>query len=186
MTTTRHAPVSTKDTIPKPSRVDRMQDGVLLIIVLLVGFMAGAASFNHVHDFTIANSPTGTADWFGWANAVISELVPTACALVIRRRRRLDQPIGYPLGVLIAGVSLSLAAQLAVATPSPSGWLLSAVPALAFVALTKLVLSVQPTRLEPVTAPASVVEDVAAQQPPAQVAGPTRANGTVLTAGVIR
>jgi hypothetical protein len=165
---------------------ERVEGLVLVVILLVVAGFAGAASFTHVKTWTMDNSPAGTGEWFGWANAVISELVPTACALVIRRRRRLDQPIGYPLGVLIAGVSLSLAAQLAVATPSPSGWLLSAVPALAFVALTKLVLSVQPTRLEPVTAPASVVEDVAAQQPPAQVAGPTRANGTVLTAGVIR
>ncbi|MCM0677538.1 hypothetical protein NCC78_23030, partial [Micromonospora phytophila] len=40
---------------------------------------------------------------------------------------------------------LSLAAQLAVAKPGPSGWLLSAVPALAFMALVKLVLAPAPT-----------------------------------------
>jgi hypothetical protein len=34
------------------------------------------------------NSPDGTDDWFGWANAVISELVPVAALLTIRRRRR--------------------------------------------------------------------------------------------------
>jgi hypothetical protein len=165
---------------------ERMEGLVLVVILLVVAGFAGAASFTHVKSWTMDNSPAGTGDWFGWANAVISELVPTACALVIRRRRRLGQPIGYPLGVLVAGVSLSLAAQLAVAKPSPSGWLLSAVPALAFVALTKLVLSVQPVQSELATMPVSEVEDVVTQQEPAQVAVPSRANGTVLTAGVIR
>ena len=40
------------------ARAAVVQDGVLVVIVLLVGLMAGAASFNHVHDFTIADSPT--------------------------------------------------------------------------------------------------------------------------------
>jgi hypothetical protein len=120
-------------------------EGVALVAILLtVATFAGAASFTHVHDWTMRNSPAGTPDWFGWANATISELVPTACALVIRRRRRSGAPVGYPLGLLAAAVSLSLAAQLAVAKPGPSGWLLSAVPALAFLALTKLVLSTKP------------------------------------------
>ena len=120
-------------------------EGVALVAILLtVATFAGAASFTHVHDWTMRNSPADTPDWFGWANATISELVPTACALVIRRRRRSGAPVGYPLGLLAAAVSLSLAAQLAVAKPGPSGWLLSAVPALAYLALTKLVLSTKP------------------------------------------
>ena len=44
----------------------------------------------------------------------------------------------------MAAAGLSLAAQVAVAKPSPSGWLLSAVPALAFMALVKLVLATAP------------------------------------------
>lgn len=165
---------------------ERMEGLILVVILLVVAGFAGAASFTHVKTWTMDNSPAGTGEWFGWANAVISELVPTACALVIRRRRRLDQPIGYPLGLLVAGVSLSLAAQLAVAKPSPSGWLLSAVPALAFIALTKLILSVQPARSEPVPVPVVEAEDVAAQQHPVEIAAPARANGTVLTAGIVR
>jgi hypothetical protein len=107
-----------------------------------VGGLAGAASFTHVHDWTMANSPTGTGDWFGWANAAISELIPLAALLTIRRRRRTGGPIGYPMFLLVAAVALSLSAQLAVAKPGPSGWLLSAVPALAFLGLSKLVLTV--------------------------------------------
>ncbi len=56
--------------------------------------------------------------------------------------------------LLVAAVSVSLAAQLAVAKPGLSGWLLSAVPALAFLGLSKLVLAPTPmtTAPPPVTA----------------------------------
>ncbi|GAA1505567.1 hypothetical protein GCM10009827_018990 [Dactylosporangium maewongense] len=137
---------------------------VLAAIVLVVAGMAGAASFTHVHDWTMANSPAGTADWFGWANAAISELVPIACALVIRRRRRTGESTLYPFAVLTAAVVLSLSAQLAVAKPGISGGLLAAVPALAFMALVKLVLSTkpQPTAAEP---PPVVIDQVPMPEP---------------------
>jgi peptidoglycan/LPS O-acetylase OafA/YrhL len=156
-------------------------EGLLLVgILLTVAGFAGAASFTHVHDWTMRNSPAGTKDWFGWANATISELVPTACALVIRRRRRTGAGVAYPLGLLVAAVALSLAAQLAVAKPGLSGGLLSAVPALAFVALTKVVLSTKPAAVP-------VVVELAEPQsaPVVQVAAPTRANGAI-PSGVIR
>ncbi|MGW0503199.1 DUF2637 domain-containing protein [Micromonospora sp. NPDC003241] len=122
----------------------RIEGVVLVLIVLIVGGLAGAASFTHVHDWTMANSPAGTGDWFGWANAAISELLPLAALLTIRQRRRTGGPIGYPMFLLVCAVSLSLAAQLAVAKPGLSGWLLSAVPALAFLGLSKLVFSTAP------------------------------------------
>ncbi|RQW99347.1 hypothetical protein [Micromonospora globispora] len=138
-------------------------EGVVLVLILLtVASFAGAASFTHVKDWTLANSPTGTGAWFGWANAVISELVPIASLLTIRRRRRAGAAIGYPLFLLIAAAGLSLAAQLAVAKAGPSGWLLSAVPALAFMALVKLVLAPAPVR-EDTTAPASDPEPIRVQ-----------------------
>ena len=74
--------------------VDTITDALLVAIVLSVGVMAGAASFNHVHDWTMAHSPTGTASWFGWANAVITKLIPTAALIIIARRRRTRAPIG--------------------------------------------------------------------------------------------
>jgi cell wall-associated NlpC family hydrolase len=175
MTTT---PTSTPD-ITRPTRVDRMQDGVLLVIVLLVGVMAGAASFNHVHDFTIANSPGGTADWFGWANAVISELIPTAALIEIGRRRRKNPAtkVGYPMVLLIAAISVSLTAQLAVAKPGVFGWLVSALPALAFFALSKLVFTAtappRPTTTvtasTPAASPASSSDTPRAKASPAAV-----------------
>ncbi|SDZ46629.1 hypothetical protein SAMN05444365_12011 [Micromonospora pattaloongensis] len=126
------------------TRAERIEALLLVAILLTVAGFAGAASFTHVKDWTLHNSPPGTGEWFGWANAVISELIPTAALLTIRRRRRSGAPIGYPMFLLVCAVALSLAAQLAVAKPGLSGWLLSAVPALAFLGLSKLVLGTGP------------------------------------------
>src|SRR4051812_36018173 len=126
------------------TRADRTESLLLAAILTVVAVAAGWASFTHVHDWTMRHAPAGTPDAFGWVNAVISELVPVAAFLTIRRRRNTGAPIGYPLTLLIAAAALSLAAQLAVAQPSPSGWLLSAVPALAFMALVKLVFAPPP------------------------------------------
>ncbi|MER7455681.1 DUF2637 domain-containing protein [Micromonospora sp. NPDC126480] len=147
---------------PTNTRAERVEGLVLVAILLTVAGFAGAASFTHVKDWTLDNSPPGTGAWFGWANAVISELVPVAALLTIRRRRRTGGPIGYPMFLLVAAVALSLAAQLAVAKPGLSGWLLSAVPALAFIGLSKLVLTTAPT-------------PPPADEPPAAPAAPTAA-----------
>ncbi|MEU7711051.1 hypothetical protein AB0B03_03840 [Micromonospora chalcea] len=123
------------------SRNERVERAALVLILVTVGGAAGAASFTHVHDWTMTNSPAGTPGWFGWANAAISKLVPIGALLTIRQRRRSGGSIRYPMFLLLSAVVLSLSAQLAVAKPGPSGWLLSAVPALAFMGLSKLVLS---------------------------------------------
>jgi hypothetical protein len=122
------------------TRTERTETIAQVLILLLIAGMAGAASFTHVHDWTMHNAPDGTGSWFGWANAVISELTPTAAGIEIRRRKRHHQPIAYPMSVLIAAAALSLAAQVAEARPTIAGWISSAVPALAFLALTKLIL----------------------------------------------
>ncbi|MCM0673922.1 DUF2637 domain-containing protein [Micromonospora phytophila] len=175
---------------PINTRADRAEGLVLVAILLIVAGFAGAASFTHVKDWTLDNSPPGTGEWFGWANAVISELVPVAALLTIRRRRRTGGPIGYPMSLLVAAVALSLAAQLAVAKPGLSGWLLSAVPALAFIGLSKLVLTTAPAPTSatdaaparPVgeaTAPARPVEQPAPPAP-APVAAPAVAEPVAL------
>ncbi|GAA3335462.1 hypothetical protein GCM10020358_03880 [Amorphoplanes nipponensis] len=123
------------------ARSERIESALLVLILAVVAIAAGWASFTHVHDWTMRHVPAGTPSAFGWVNAVISELVPVAAFLTIRRRQRIGASIGYPVVLLLASAALSLAAQLAVASPSPSGWLLSAVPALAFMALVKLVFA---------------------------------------------
>ncbi|SIN14319.1 DUF2637 domain-containing protein [Micromonospora cremea] len=149
-------------------KAERIEQLVLVLILTTVGLAAGAASFTHVHDWTMDNSPEGTPDWFGWANAVISELIPVADLLAIRQRRRTGSPTGYPMFLLLSAAGLSLAAQLGVAVGKvgPSGWLLSAVPALAFIGLSKLVLSGLPA---PVAEPA---KEPPAELPPTDVEAP--------------
>ncbi|MFY1675059.1 hypothetical protein ACN27G_34835 [Plantactinospora sp. WMMB334] len=161
-------------TPPKPSEKNSaasdFQYGILIFIVLLVGSMAGAASFSHVHDWTMENSPSGTGDWFGWANAVITELIPIAALTVIAIRRRTGGSIGYPMFLLVVAVGLSLTAQLAVAEPTVFGWMVSALPALAFFALSKLVFTVS----RPTTVPAEVPATVAPASSPTDIpAAPT-------------
>ncbi|MFC0533135.1 hypothetical protein [Phytohabitans kaempferiae] len=156
-------------TTNRPTRAQRFEGIVLVLIVLVVGIAAGAASFTHVHDWTMDNSPAGTPGWFGWANAVISELVPIAALLTIRRRKRTGGSIFYPMALLVAAALLSLAAQLGVAVGhvGPSGWLLSAVPALAFMALVKLVLAPVKTSTPdtPTVEPAAPALDTPAAMP---------------------
>lgn len=122
-------------------KTERAENTAQLAILLLVAGMAGAASFTHVHDWTMHNTPPGTGTWFGWANAIITELVPAATGIEIRRRKRNHRPVTYPMTILIIDAAVSLAAQLSDAIHTLAGGLAFALPALAFLALTKLVLS---------------------------------------------
>ncbi len=128
------------------SRTERAETAVQVLTLLCVAGMAGAASFTHVHDWTMRNAPHGTGSWFGWANAVITELVPAAAGIEVRRRTRTHRPVTYPMAVLITDAAVSLAAQLSDAIHTLGGGLAFALPALAFLALTKLVLSRTTTR----------------------------------------
>jgi hypothetical protein len=154
----------------KPTSGERFEGVMLVLILLAIGGAAAAASFTHVHDWTMANSPQGTGDWFGWANAVISDLVPLGVGLEVRRRRRHNMRIGaYPITIILCAAGLSLAGQLAEARPSITGWILAAVPALGFLSLTKLVLS-RPTapvaiRPEPVSVPVQATLHTASPEP---------------------
>lgn len=130
------------------SRSARAENAIQVMVLLAVGGMAGAASFTHMHDWTMDNVPAGTGDWFGWGNAVISELTPVVAGLEVRRRRRNGEPAGLPTAVMVGFAALSMAAQFAQAKPGFSGWLLAGLPAVAFMILIKLVLSRTPVRAE--------------------------------------
>ncbi|WP_329107083.1 DUF2637 domain-containing protein [Micromonospora sp. NBC_01699] len=119
----------------------RAENAVKVLILLAIGGMAGAAAFTHVHDLTVAH---GQPNWIGWANAVAVELMAIYLGLEIRSRRRNGRPVGF-VGVLLVAFSLlSLAAQVAEAEPTVWGWIVAAVPSLAFLALVKVVLSSAP------------------------------------------
>src|ERR1700744_6135151 len=114
------------------SRTERAESIVQVLILLFVAGMAGAASFTHVHDWTMRNVPPGTGSWLGWANAVITELVPAAAGIEIRRRKRQHRPVTYPTAILIADAVISVAVQLADALHTIAGGIAFALPALAF------------------------------------------------------
>ena len=124
---------------PGTSGEDKVKLAILAVIILA----SLGASFSHMHDWTMRLMPAGTPDWFGWVNAVISELVPLVGTLSLRKRLRGGQKVwSYALVILLGGVLLSLAAQLsAVASEAPlSAKFLACLPALAALGLSKLVL----------------------------------------------
>ncbi|MER6753270.1 DUF2637 domain-containing protein [Micromonospora echinofusca] len=120
---------------------ERTESAVRLVILLAIGTMAGAAAFTHVHDLSVAH---GQPHWIGWANAVAVELMAIYLGLELRARRRACRPVGLVAALLVAFALLSLAAQVAEAESSVWGWIVAAVPSLAFLALVKVVLSNAP------------------------------------------
>ena len=144
----------------EPARPNRVEGVTLVAILLLIGGTAAAASFTHVHDVTVAH---GQPDWIGWANAIVLELIALAVGLEIRRRRRAGTPIGaFTVSTLAVAVALSLAAQVAEAERSVWGWIVAALPAAAFLALVKIVLS----------RPVAPTSSPAGQDEPPRVAAP--------------
>jgi hypothetical protein len=139
-------------TTNRTGRTARLEGVIEVVILLAVAGMAGAASFTHVHDWTMRYSPAGTGDWFGWANAMVTELIPTAAGLEARRRKHLTGKAGrYPITLIVGAMGLSLTGQFAEATRSIFGWIVAAIPAVGFLALVKLMLSRlnRPTRTTP-------------------------------------
>ncbi|MFI7147309.1 DUF2637 domain-containing protein [Nonomuraea sp. NPDC050022] len=101
--------------------------------VLVLALIAGAGSFTHIRDTASQHGQTG---WMSWAIAVCIDLT---CVMAARERQR-DKKTGrarrglisWPVLVLIGGIILSLAANLAQATPTMWGWITAATPAGAF------------------------------------------------------
>ncbi|MEU8186735.1 DUF2637 domain-containing protein [Micromonospora carbonacea] len=133
----------------------RLESAVRVVILLVIGGMAGAAAFTHVHDLSVAH---GQPHWIGWANAVAVELMAIYLGLELRARRRAGRPVGLVAVLLVAFALLSLAAQVAEAEPSVWGWIVAAVPSLAFLALVKVVLSSAPATPEPEPVKQSLTE----------------------------
>jgi hypothetical protein len=124
-------------------KLDKVEDRVKLIILTAIMAASLAASFSHMHDWTMRWMPAGTDDWFGWANATISELVPLVATLSLRKRLHQGKSLwSYALVILVAGAVLSLAAQLSAvgSDSSTSAKFLACLPSIAFLLLSKLVI----------------------------------------------
>jgi hypothetical protein len=128
---------------PAVDRTAVVEDRIKLAVLGAIMLAALAASFTHMHDWTMRWMPDGTPGWFGWANATISELVPLVATLSLRKRLHDGKKIwSYSLAILVAGAVLSLAAQLS-AVGSQASWsarFLACLPSLAFLFLSKLVI----------------------------------------------
>ncbi|GAA1290345.1 SpdA protein [Planotetraspora silvatica] len=127
--------------------------------VLILAAIAGAGSFTHIRDTATDHGQTG---WMSWAVAVCVDLT---CVMAARERQR-DKKTGrkrtgltsWPTLVLVAGIVLSLAANLQQAEPTIWGRLTAAVPASAFlIAVSMLERRATAPRLEPSREPAAAV-----------------------------
>ena len=100
-------------------------------VIVLAG-IAAAGSFTHIRDTADQHGQHG---WMAWAIAVCIDLT---CVMAARERqrdrrlRRLVRSLSWPTVVLVGGILLSLAANLAQAEPTPWGWLTAGTPAGAF------------------------------------------------------
>ena len=118
------------------------------VVASVLGLSAFAVSFTHVQTVAMGS---GQGGWAADAIAASVELMATAAITEIRRRRRRNQPTGWPRGVLVLGVAMSLASNLATATPTVWGCIMAAWPQVAFLAVAALIETrPEPVRPEPV------------------------------------
>ncbi|SEG94703.1 Protein of unknown function [Thermomonospora echinospora] len=100
-------------------------------VVILAG-IAAAGSFTHIRDTAREHGQHG---WMAWAIAVCIDLT---CVMAARERqrdkrtRRDTARLSWPTCVLVGGILLSLAANLAQAKPTVWGWVTAGTPAAAF------------------------------------------------------
>ncbi|WP_242883394.1 DUF2637 domain-containing protein [Actinomadura litoris] len=100
-------------------------------VVVLAG-IAAAGSFTHIRDTATDHGQDG---WMAWAIAVCIDLTCVMAAGERQRDKRTGRDTGrlsWPTLVLVGGILLSLAANLAQADPSVWGWITAGTPAGAF------------------------------------------------------
>lgn len=139
----------TNNPSPQPAerRADWLERAALVLILAAVAILAGKVAFGRVVDWTMANSTDATPRYAGWTNGVISELLPIGVLLFIRHQKRHGRKPGVlAWSALIGAILFSLAAQLAQATPNLAGWIVAAMPSVAFALLSKLVVSMRPAQ----------------------------------------
>ncbi|MFI0352507.1 DUF2637 domain-containing protein [Actinomadura sp. 9N407] len=100
--------------------------------VLILASIAAAGSFTHIRDTATEH---GQGGWMAWAIAICIDLTCVMAARERQRDKRTGRAAGrlsWPTLVLIGGILLSLAANLAQADPTAWGWITAATPAGAF------------------------------------------------------
>jgi len=141
--------MSVVDTLRRHSLVDVIR----VLVTVVLGGIGGAAGFTHTHDWAVHHGQTG---WLAWADAVVIEGIAIVAGFEVRRDHQQGKTklLTFPMAVLVAGFGIQMTAQVALAEPTPGGWLLAAMPALGFLVVVKLLLRRAPNQPTTRTAPA--------------------------------
>jgi hypothetical protein len=147
-------------TVDSSNRIGRhLVDVIRVLVTALLGGIGAAAGFSHTHDWAVHHGQTG---WLAWADAVVIEGMAIVAGFEVHRDHHRPGPRGrrvsFPLVVLVAGFGIQMAAHVALAEPSPAGWLLAAMPALGFLVVVKLLMRRTPATDHPTPAPAPSVD----------------------------
>jgi hypothetical protein len=160
--------------------IDKLTAALRVLITVALGGIGGAAGFTHTHDWAIHHGQTG---WLAWADAIVIECLAIVAGFEVARdhHRGTTRRITFPLVVLVAALGVQMAAQVALAEPSPAGWLVAAMPALGFLVVVKLLMrrTLEPA---PMQAPATTTtpQPVPVAPEPAATARPSAVRGKVL------
>jgi hypothetical protein len=122
-----------------------------VLVTVVVGAVGAAAGFTHTHDWAARHGQTG---WLAWADAIVIESLVIVAGFEIRRDHLTGRSrrLSLPMAVMIGALVVQMTAQVALAEPSPAGWLVAAMPAASFILIVKLALrAATPPALEPVT-----------------------------------
>lgn len=128
-------------------------------VVVLAG-IAAAGSFTHIRDTATEHGQTG---WMAWAIAVCIDLTCVMAAAERQRDKKTGRQTGrlsWPTVVLVGGILLSLAANLAQADPSVWGWITAGTPAACFLVAVSMLerrKTTTPAATRPASRPAAEV-----------------------------
>ncbi|MEV4050434.1 DUF2637 domain-containing protein [Amycolatopsis sp. NPDC049688] len=148
-------------TADSTNRTRRLVDTIRVLVAVVLGTIGAAAGFTHTHDWAVHHGQLG---WIAWADAVVIEGIVIVAGFEIQRDHRAGgtRKLTFPVAVLVAGFGVQMAAQVALAEPTPAGWLVAAMPALGFLVVVKLLMRRAPDpALEsgPDPAPVTVTAD---------------------------
>jgi hypothetical protein len=116
----------------------RSDAAVANTVASLLGTAAFAVSFTHVRTVAAVHGQTGAVSYLV---AVSVELLAVAAVTEVRQRARRGERYAWPLCVLLLGVAMTGAANLATATPGVWGHVMAVWPAVAFLAVAGMVES---------------------------------------------
>ncbi|RBM19233.1 DUF2637 domain-containing protein [Prauserella sp. PE36] len=131
-------------TTDSPTRTGRLVDTIRITVAVILGGIGAAAGFTHTHEWATHHGQTG---WLAWATAIVIEGMVVVAGFEVQRDHRTGHTsrLSFPMVVLVAGFGVQMTAQVALAEPSPAGWLVAAMPALGFLVVVKLLMRRTPT-----------------------------------------